>query len=368
MAVRNLGVRQQTREAYRAILRLIHARSLQPGDLLPRQSDLLPQLGLCQGTVSAAMRWLVEDGVVTRRKCAGTTVSNLKPLNAGRLIWSVGIVMPDVYETPFFPTLTHFLHKYLALEGCANRVYIIASDALPADAVEVRRADEFTGLDEDLEAGMLDAVITPTRLVLSEVPVCSAAGPEWAEFGVTIDQAAMVRDACRLLLGGGCRRLALLASESATSAPSTCRDVFCSELKKNSFAVRPQNVIGSPPGLASGREVADRLLSRSSDERPDGLVVLDDVTAQGVSVRIREAGDYAPQMAVQTNRQAPLAFPLPALHFEVDVEGLARRAVEKTVAALLNPALPKTLERQVPELKSALPSAKRWTVATKEAR
>jgi DNA-binding LacI/PurR family transcriptional regulator len=354
-AVRNIGARLQTREAYRAILRLIHSDSLEVGDLLPKQSDLLTRLGMCQGTVSAAMRWLVADGIVERRKCTGTTVRSLRPANPGRLIWSVGIAMPDVYETPFFPTLTHFLHKHLALSGCANRVYIVGPNAVPADEVDVRRAADFTGLEEDLEAGLLDAIITPTRLATSEVPVCAAAGPEWAELGVIIDHAAMIRAACELLLKRGCSRLGLLVYEIANSSHHASCDVFSSVLKAGGLDVHPQDLIYTRPGLASGREVADQLLSRSADERPDGLVILDDVAAQGFSVRVREVNHYAPQLAVQTNRQAPLAFPLPAYHFEVDVEELARRAVEKTVQRLLKPDSYDGVEIVMPELNTAIP-------------
>ncbi len=368
MAGRDLGTRQQTRAAYRAILRLIQVDALQPGDLLPKQSDLLDQLGMCQGTISAAMRWLVEDGVVTRRKCAGTVLRSRLPSNPTRLVWSVGIVMPDAYETPFFPTLTHFLHKHLALNGCADRVYIISPSAPAYDTVKTRQASDFNGLAEDIDAGMLDALVTPTRLVAPELPTCAAAGPEWATFGVVIDHAEMVRQACRTLLAGGARHLALLTSDEPTANHRVCRDAFAAELGATGHPLGPADCLVVTPGLAAGRQVADCLLARPALERPDATIILDDVTAQGLSVHLREAGDYRPLLAVQTNRQAPLAFALPVLHFEVDVEELARRAVAKTVAALLNPTLPKTLDWQRPELADTSPAAMLSTTANQKQR
>lgn len=347
---RDVGARRRTRHAYREILRLIHSRHLQPGELLPRQSDLLGELGMCQGTLSAAMGWLVEDGVLRRRKCAGTTVVRLLPDNPRRLIWSVGIVMPDVYETPFFPTLTHFLHKHLALNGCADRVYILSPHAAPTDRVTKRVPADFSGLEEDMAGGILDALITPTRLTALDIPVCAAAGPETARFGVLLDQAALVRQACAVLWARGKRRLAVAVTLHEEPGYAHYWEGFAAAMTEHGLTVSEADrfVVGS--GLESGRRLAERLLALPAGRRPDGLVVLDDIAAQGLTVHLQGAGSYRPALAVQTNRQAPVAFAWPVSHFEFDVERLAEKAVHKTLALLLNPGLPLTVDWMEAEL------------------
>ena len=59
---------------------------------------------------------------------------------------------------------------------------------------------------------------------------------------------------------------------------------------------------------------------------------------------------YRPRLVVQTNLQAPLAFALPVLHFEVDAEELASRAAAMLLAHLRDPGRPLTREWLLPRI------------------
>lgn len=57
------------------ILRRIRAREWAPGALLPPETELAEEFGVARATVNRAMRELAEEGVLDRRRRAGTRVS-----------------------------------------------------------------------------------------------------------------------------------------------------------------------------------------------------------------------------------------------------------------------------------------------------
>ena len=83
---------------------------------------------------------------------------------------------------------------------------------------------------------------------------------------------------------------------------------------------------------------------------PDALVIPDDHVASALTHLLRLESDYRPLVAVTTHRAAPMVFHLPVLHFELDDQHLAGRAVEMLLARLRNPQLPHCVERVAPRL------------------
>ena len=57
------------------ILRRITAGAWKPGEAVPNEADLAAELGCARGTVNRAMRDLAEDGILVRRRKAGTHVA-----------------------------------------------------------------------------------------------------------------------------------------------------------------------------------------------------------------------------------------------------------------------------------------------------
>ena len=63
-------------QAIRAeLLRRIHAREWQPGERIPDEADLADEFGCARATVNRALRDLADDGLVERRRKAGTRVT-----------------------------------------------------------------------------------------------------------------------------------------------------------------------------------------------------------------------------------------------------------------------------------------------------
>ncbi|MCF7854669.1 MAG: hypothetical protein K9N51_07725, partial [Candidatus Pacebacteria bacterium] len=105
-----------------------------------------------------------------------------------------------------------------------------------------------------------------------------------------------------------------------------------------------------PSGIDSGREAAGLLLGRPAHERPDGLIVGDDIVAMALAQVLRLESDYAPAIATITHQAAPLTFALPVLHFELNDAVFASTAVRMLTDRLCDPDLPDRVELIAPRL------------------
>ncbi|WP_299030862.1 GntR family transcriptional regulator [uncultured Sulfitobacter sp.] len=57
------------------VLRRIHAREWSPGELIPNEADLAVEFGCARSTVNRALRSLAENGLLDRKRKAGTRVA-----------------------------------------------------------------------------------------------------------------------------------------------------------------------------------------------------------------------------------------------------------------------------------------------------
>lgn len=66
------------------VRRRVHARIWAPGDAIPKEADLAEDFGCARATVNRALRDLAEDGLLERRRKAGTRVA-LHPISRATL-------------------------------------------------------------------------------------------------------------------------------------------------------------------------------------------------------------------------------------------------------------------------------------------
>lgn len=337
----DLNSRPQVGAVARELTRLIHGEALLPGDLLPSQKTLREEQGFHNNTLNAAMQLLVDSGVVRRKPRSGTAVVDPQGMVPG--LWRVGLgLMPAVAEEMFYAQLTHLLHSKLQAAGASVQTFMLVDDA-PKQAAGFRH---FPGLMEVCEKGGLDGFVTSLRVDGEDWQTWHERGLEmvtvgaWEETpaGVIIEHWPMVTKAVGLLRARGCERLAVVAAGEPHPGYGLFWDAFrkaCCEAGLSGDAARGLYGGAGPVG---GWRVADQLLDMPEDERPDGLIVLEDRIATGLTaVLAPHSASYCPQIAVQTNLQAQLAFAMPVIHFEVDVDQLAERAVVMLMARLRNP-------------------------------
>ena len=77
------------------VLRRIHARDWPPGHPLPNEVELAAQFGCARATVNRALRALAEDGILERRRKAGTRVA-LHPVSRATL--DIPIIRAEVED------------------------------------------------------------------------------------------------------------------------------------------------------------------------------------------------------------------------------------------------------------------------------
>ncbi|MCF7853294.1 MAG: GntR family transcriptional regulator [Candidatus Pacebacteria bacterium] len=341
----------QELNAYRMLVREIYRRGLTCGAKLPPQEDLRQEIGFSHATLSRAMERLVADGVIQRKQRIGTVIRDPDAVDLS--VWTVALLLNwDLgnVPSPFFSRLTCLLQQKLVAAGCQCRVYPHVNVTME----EPHRIADYVNLENDVEAGTVDAVLTPgsladqdrMRLTERTIPVCFSTGWQLAACGCVIDAVAFARAAVESLEKQGAMRLGVVAAGYSRG--------YNSLYDESRLAVR--NVPGGCVefieagciGIAGGRRAAEIVLDRPRAERPDALIVDDDHIALGLSQFFKLESDYAPPMAVLTHQAAPLTFALPVLHFELDDEELADRAVRLIIERLRHPELPDRVEWLAP--------------------
>ncbi len=333
------SVEKRAGQTARALLRLIHDQRLLAGDRLPAQEALRRALKVGNGRINAAMRLLVRNGILQRQTKTGTVVKQPDALLPN--FWTVGLPAFVPHEPgghSFFVHLHHSLEMCLLQAGCRIRVYV-----QPCNPDGVPRS---LGLYEDLLAdaddGELDAVVSPVVIEprdevggrLRGIPAVHVAASETEPCAVLIDRFELARQAVQRLAGQGGRHLALVMHGSLDAAFRGGWDGFRAGLAEAGEVVGESTPWVTGRGLEGGVQAARELLARPADRRPDGLVVMDDWIAHGLADLLRRESDYRPLLAVQTSRQVPLGFALPVIRYEVDIDALARQAVDLCLAGL----------------------------------
>lgn len=345
--------RYQSLATYRKILRLIHENNLSVGDRLPPQADLMNILKGCQGTISEAMKWMVADGILTRRQKAGTFITSLLPCNPLRRIWTVGIVTPSLQASPFYSILAHCLHRQLSLRNCTDRTYMLSPSAPNGEEVDTRSLSDFSGLSDDVSGGLVDGVVTATRLLSQDVPVCGVAGWSAPDFGIIIDEKEFILEASEQLIAQGANHIGIVTKCRLNAEYRHVQEGYRAAARAfPDCHFEPEATYIGGNGISGGVLVADELLRRPASSRPSGLIIPDDMMAQGLTYRLRESGNYRPFCAVQTRLQTPSLFSLPVTAFEVDVEELAIRAVDLLIRKMINPEYNAGVERCAPKLRT----------------
>jgi len=338
---RQMSRKPSTLEAYRSVLRLIHGMKAAEGTRLPTQTELMEELKICAVTLDTAMKWLIEDEVIVRKRRVGTFVLRPYPEHPRRAIWRVGIVMPPITHSYFGAVLTHFLHKHLDAFGISDRTYLLSPHAVHGSEVLERRPSDFTGLQDDIDEGLLDGIVTSTRLRQAGIPVCGVASWERAEFGVLIDYAAFLKDSVKALQGKGCRNLLYVLPHNPLDwcyfSQQSALGTVEAELRTLGIGFRSEICpISTGSGFPLERRFLEKILALSPSERPDGFIVQDDITGQALASMLATT-NYRPFFAVQTNRQMPISFAIPSLPFSIDLDQLASCAAELLMAKLLAP-------------------------------
>lgn len=335
----NQSPRQHDRVAQ--TLRGLVKKSLKPGDPLPPVRELMARLNVSMGTVRAAQALLQQEGLIEIRHGAGAYVSlEEKRLRIG-VLSDLDLLHPRTGH--FFRALASGVMERFRERGAHPTLYT-GSYVSPLEPPAEPVCPQFW---EDIEAGRLDgAVIVDAwlnddyfeRCRRSPAPLVGS----FTGYVVSADTPAIVDIAVRRLAKAGCTRLALMTWEHRLAAEPFRKAVAeCGRATKDAWIKSDIS-----PNLAGAGWDEFREIWAASCEKPDGLVILDDLLFTDAQLAIFELGIRVPEqlrLAIQTNcgSDAQVRLPVTAA-FEIDPDEAAEFLADTLMERLRGELLPPT--------------------------
>ena len=295
----------KTQEITRSLREI--AVSLGPDAKLPTVAQMRRDYGVSISTLDGVLARLESQNVITRRQGSGIYVSPY--LNKK----TVGLVCaPEFFRSeisPFWSEIVEELRQRASLEGEIFRFYL----GLPAGRSQIPVHED---LQDDVAERRLDGVFfignNPESIAWLEaqnVAVVNFAGR--AHFKIGIDYRDLIEQAVGALAEAGCRRIALMSPfhfrEKINEIKRFSGAIFFEQtLKTRGLDFRPELVWDAASILGTelqsyqeqGFDAARRLFCSPDFERPDGLVVIDDMMTRGALVGLKKFG-IAPAVDVQ---------------------------------------------------------------------
>ncbi|MGJ8546837.1 MAG: UTRA domain-containing protein [Sulfitobacter sp.] len=164
------------REVKSEIMGKITSGAWGPGDLVPSEMDLAEQYGCARATVNRAMRELAEEGIIERRRKAGTRV-RMTPIRQAR--FDIPVVRDEVEEkgaayryalvTRSVEVAPDWLRAQLQLPAKGKALHLVCMHY--ADGVAYEHEDRWINLSALPEAEAADfSQVGPSEWLLATIP------------------------------------------------------------------------------------------------------------------------------------------------------------------------------------------------------
>lgn len=317
----------------------IKSNDLKPGDTIPPYRELVTLLGASDGTVRRALGILEERGAIERGQGRGTFVKDrLAVGEVAMLAWS-DMMRPSNF--PCYGMIASALIKVLCEQNPNWRAKMHMGQA-PTGGVAP--AGTFDLLEPDVLKRLRGVFSFPSAKQLGNlVPELKAANVPLViltesdtEYSVCIDRRSFYALALAELRAAGCRRVGVVYL--GQSRPDLDNDP---EFARGDIETRPEWIIGlgqsSTASALEGAAYASFLRLWEQPERPDGLVVADDICCGGILRAILQLGIRLPDMlrlVSHANRGHDLPYDQPVTRVEFDAEEIANHAAEMMTALL----------------------------------
>ena len=290
------------------------------GDRFGSQNELAARFQVSPITIREAVNALVQEGLVERRKGAGTYVLDRRGRQAVAILAEVDLTRPNT--SWFFLRLVQMLERYFTEHDVLARSYIGHAAAMTDDAPELPTSRSFWA---DYEKDNLCALV-PLGYNLSTaflqkldaagiVPVQRGSSVELIDYGQVAAAAALA------MAGTGARRIALLQHGGWQA-------VVARELQRHGLSLDPAWVVRVGVGHEfETATAAFRHVWQAKRTKPDGLIVLDDVLYHGLSPMLLASDIRVPEdLAVvsHANRGDPQPMRPAPIRVEIDPDECAR--------------------------------------------
>ncbi|MCC6578955.1 MAG: LacI family DNA-binding transcriptional regulator [Phycisphaeraceae bacterium] len=309
------------------------------GERLPPIRVLARQFKVSPTTVCQSLAVLAHEGWVEQRQGSGVYVRDRKEQR------HVGVVMKVDFSTPhasyFWRRLAQQARIKLLQEGYPVRLY--TGVELPGEAETVLGEDFREDLAADRLMGVLEANGDgdPTwvkPLQQRGVPIVGHLSDGY-EYGVLLDSADWIQQAVLRLLAAGRRRIAMMCWQwSAENVIVDFRKVFCDTLAAYGVPVHSEWIrLDVYPGIMGAGWSMFREIWSAKPEKPDGLVIGDDLLLQSATTAILQQRVRVPEHLLimgQMSKGSDLHLPIPAVCAECDPDEYAGAMVDLLVKQL----------------------------------
>ena len=340
MTLFETDISPRARETYNALRNRI--KDLPCGVPLPSLSDIRSELGVGQATVEKAFAQLEAQGLIERKPRKGVFVADRTATGEMAIVLKpqfFGAEASQAYRITC-TALTEALHTQNPRWNIKMHLGKVVTDGEdfpatlnimePAILPRLRGIFTFHPL-YDLEQ----------KLERVNVPVIHINGMNRMHGGtyhVAFDHKDFFQQSVQHLRDAGCRSIGMLWNENTNVKQELQTDSLriISELAAmHGLECRPEWMPFQVPDGTSGVTEQDgydlfmQLWKQS--EKPDSVIVVDDVLCKGVLRAVLQLGVKLPediQLITYANKGVPLPFHKPVTRIEFDVEAQAERAVE----------------------------------------
>ena len=325
------------------------------GEFLETTAFLSKRFCVNPRTVDKAMDILCSEGRISRAAGRGTVVSD--PLATGGFVMYLDTSLLAPGASLFYrmtcQALSNMLHEFnprwhtrMYLWPTNPKASIGVENSLASDVYDKRTRGIFSFISTDT---------LPEELSNSTIPVVWLSC--WAgEHRVYPDHSVVFREALKHFRDAGCRKVGLIWSNSEQRAQAGILEdeMFCEEARANGIETRKEWM---PASQNEESEQEGYNLFRTlweQNDRPDGLLVLDDFLCRGVLAAIRDFGVDVPNdlsLVSLGNRGSPIPYKKTITTVEVDHVETARALLNMMVALVRGEKLDKDIVLVPPKLR-----------------
>ena len=316
---------QQIADVIREEIRTRH----KPGDRLETDLALARRFSVSNVTTREAMLSLLQEGLVQRKHGSGTFVAQQKAPAAsiGRhvAIWTE-LDIAEPRTSSFYSRVVHGLKVFLEEQGVAHQLYL--GRRKPWEALGKSSCPQ---LWEDIKSGRLNGILAlgASPLWLESLDQKAVPVVGWIDtysHRVTMDVAGMMRSAVKYLLANGRRKIMMLRWDSPPRADTydPTGNALEAVMRENDADIRPAWVRSdlNPSRDGAGWEEFQKIWDAGT-EKPDGLIVTDDLLFRDVAMAILALEIHVPDdlmVVTHANKGSGMFYPFPVLRLEMDID------------------------------------------------
>jgi DNA-binding LacI/PurR family transcriptional regulator/DNA-binding transcriptional regulator YhcF (GntR family) len=306
-----------------------------PGMKLESEARLATQFGVSVMTLRQALSVLAHEGLIERRQGSGTYVVDTRAKRHVAIFSLASEALPD---SSFQLRVENLLGLVFQQRGNRFRFYVwmdtkeglVCPDLIEEASQNRISGGVFVSMHSEPAMPILLKKRIPYVTTGTSDPPC-----------VAIDQAQIVRDGTQHLLDRGCRRIALMQWSGGQINPST-NPTFASALAERGLKPDPQWMrLSVPPNVPGAGWEQFRKIWDAKKEKPDGLLVTDDVLFRDVALGMLERGIRVPdqlQIVAQTNKGSGITYPFPVTALEIDPREYAEELATLLIQLMNNEA------------------------------